>query len=988
MRELILSTFCCSSVYRLVILSVELALAPLLTDAQPSCADTLWIPGLQHKADSFERAGNLSAALEIARQVYGIFSVCHGPDHLSTIRAKMRLGIHLDNLYQKDSAIALFSQCLPLLEAGGNPDLIGWCHYQLGLSYRGMGQFADAHRHLQTALALVRPDSAAKSIRLAGYKIGEAMVFIAEKNYRPAVALCGSALDVYEKNDQTFNKALAAYNLAEAYFGLQDYQRALEWYLTAYGLLKSQQRLAAYFLTDLLVSIGFFYQKTGEAERGLEYMLQAQASCLQSCGPDSMQYARFLHEFGSFYLEDARYATAAGLLEKSLALKQKARPDLRERVFQIKTYELLGDAYAGMGQPDRAQAAYCALLDIANQHLNAYFRDQYKLRYYTKLAEIQWSQGDWSGSLSLCDSALACCRFPEKQPEQIFPRDYFREVCRVKAQALMAQYDQTADLAALEQADYFLSLAAQTLFREAAELSTKSSKAIKFDRDHRILQQWLDARMKRYAATGSYEHAWQAFLIAGQSKALLLYEARCRKWSAYYAGTPDSLLRVEWDQQGNRITSLENELDSLRSAGVALTDSASLSVQETLVRQRHCADSLLERLRQTCPEYFKLRYPVDTTPVAAWKHWLPPDQCILLYSLSDRAAYVFVLSRDTLLGKNLPLDFSLADSIQKYRECLVRYFIAAAPDDALYAQSLEQYHNLATFLFRRLVAPLAGFLSRRVIIIPEGPLCYLPFETLLTGLPSSPANFKTYPFLLRDKAISYSFSTDLLREMSVAPSVKAEREWLGIAPFFQSQSALGIARHSKGHSPFQPLPYSGREVEAIRGLWGGDLWLGDRAKQSLFRQQAGLYRILHLATHGKADENQGDRSYIAFSGEGAQALMPAGKLYEYTLPAEMAVLSACEAGGGRLQRGEGIIGLVRAFAWTGVKSIVASMWVADDERTARLMLEFYRRLRLGIPKDVALQQAQLQLCRDMPSRAHPFYWAGFRLYGRVAPLDE
>lgn len=963
-------------------------LPPLLLQAQPlgPATDTLLAVNMLQTADSLSDSGDELAALEHTRQALQIFEAVYGADHLRTARTRMRLAIQLDNLYQIDSAINLYDQCLPFFETTGNPDLISWCHYQLGLSYNGIGQYELAHQHLRTAIALVWPDSAAKASRLASYKIGEASVYSAEKNYPSALALCESARVVYEQKKQLFNQALAAYHLAEAYFGLQDFQRALEWYLNAYHLLKTQDRLGAVYSTDLLVSIGSFYERTGEPELGLPYMLQAQTACLEACGPDSIQYARFLYAFGLFYQGEAQYDTAAQCLEHSLAIEKREHPRPRERIFQIKSLEALGDTYLAWGWPRRARACYQEILDIAGQYMSPSFLNRYQFELTTKLADIQCQSGDWQGSQLLCDTALARCGFPEKPPGQIFPRDYFRELCRVSGRTFMEAYRQTANPTALDQAEYYFSLAAQTLFREAAELSSRSAKEILFDRDHRLLTQWLDARMLRYAATGLPEQAEAAFHIAGQSKALLLYEARLQHWAARYAGTPDSLLRDEWSRQGAQIVKLENELDSLGNTGKSLTDVAAMAVPEALIRQRNHADSLLRRLQQSCPQYFRLRYQMDTMSIDAWRQWLQPDQCLLLYSLSDSQAYAFVLTRDTLYARVLPLDFALNDSLWQYRESLTAYYTAAEPSDALYTQALERYTALSLFLYNRLVAPVAAWLTPRVMIIPEGQLCYLPFETLLTGPPSDAGNFRTYPFWLYEKAVSYCFSPDLLQEMNTTAVTTPPKAWLGIAPFPEAGDHRIAAREGSGQPVFAPLPYSQQEVESIRSIWGGDLWLGARAQQTAFQQQAKQYRVLHLATHGRADELRGDRSFVAFYGASTADVLPASRLFAYELPAEMIVLSACEAGSGKLHQGEGIIGLVRAFAWAGAKSIVASMWVADDESTSGLMLDFYRGLSQGQPKDVALQQAQRRICRGMPTKAHPFFWAGFRLYGCVAPL--
>jgi len=93
---------------------------------------------------------------------------------------------------------------------------------------------------------------------------------------------------------------------------------------------------------------------------------------------------------------------------------------------------------------------------------------------------------------------------------------------------------------------------------------------------------------------------------------------------------------------------------------------------------------------------------------------------------------------------------------------------------------------------------------------------------------------------------------------------------------------------------------------------------------------------------------------------------------------DLTVLSACETGSGIIQSGEGTMSLARSFFLAGCPSLVSSLWLANDESTADIMLYFYQHLKAGETKDVALQKAKLQYCADAGIReSHPFYWAGF-----------
>jgi CHAT domain-containing protein len=196
---------------------------------------------------------------------------------------------------------------------------------------------------------------------------------------------------------------------------------------------------------------------------------------------------------------------------------------------------------------------------------------------------------------------------------------------------------------------------------------------------------------------------------------------------------------------------------------------------------------------------------------------------------------------------------------------------------------------------------------------------------------------------------------------------------LGIAPF------VDMRPEDCSPDTFAPLPFSAHEVRTAAGLMQGEVWTGADATTERFLTAAHSYNVLHLATHSRADNRQGSYSFVAVSQRGP--LLTAKDLFALSLAADMVVLSACEAGDGQLLRGEGIIGLVRGFMYAGARSVVASQWVAHDRSSAYLMTNFYRKWQQGAPLDGALRAAQIALLRQHPTYAHPFFWAGYRVYG-------
>ncbi|MCB0642408.1 MAG: CHAT domain-containing protein, partial [Phaeodactylibacter sp.] len=188
-----------------------------------------------------------------------------------------------------------------------------------------------------------------------------------------------------------------------------------------------------------------------------------------------------------------------------------------------------------------------------------------------------------------------------------------------------------------------------------------------------------------------------------------------------------------------------------------------------------------------------------------------------------------------------------------------------------------------------------------------------------------------------------------------------------------------------------PLKYNELEAKAIHDLIGGDLLLGAEATEARFREVAGDYQILHLATHAAANDTIGGYSFLAFNpikDSIENEMLFVKDLYTMELHADLVVLSACETGIGEWQRGEGIVSLGRGFLYAGARSIVTTLWSVDDRSSSRIMEDFYKNLSLGYRKDKALQISKLNyLNQASPVKAHPFFWAAYIPVGQMEAIQ-
>jgi CHAT domain-containing protein/Tfp pilus assembly protein PilF len=249
----------------------------------------------------------------------------------------------------------------------------------------------------------------------------------------------------------------------------------------------------------------------------------------------------------------------------------------------------------------------------------------------------------------------------------------------------------------------------------------------------------------------------------------------------------------------------------------------------------------------------------------------------------------------------------------------------------------------------------------RLVLVGDGPLLEVPFAALLD--PSGKRLIERFP-------ISVSVSLGVLtwpdeREKPTSPMLcAADPAYPGAAP----------------------LPAARVEGRAVTALFpGASLAVAQQATRAYVLKELPRHGILHFATHGYLDVEDGLKSALVLAPDqpGDTGLLEGRDLINMRLAAQMAVLSACDTGQGRKSGGEGLVGLTWAFRAAGCPSVVASLWSVDDAATGDLMVKFYQALKAGKRKDDALRDAMLEV---KAKKADPFFWAAFQVNGAAGPI--
>jgi len=388
---------------------------------------------------------------------------------------------------------------------------------------------------------------------------------------------------------------------------------------------------------------------------------------------------------------------------------------------------------------------------------------------------------------------------------------------------------------------------------------------------------------------------------------------------------------------------------------------------------------------------------------------LGDDHTVLLeYALGEDRSYAWLVDHDKISQFVLAPASEIGTEARAFREGLLP--VASLKDETSIAYL--QRRRTARIAQSRRSQKLAGLLLRsldlppgkRVLIVPDGPLQYIPFAALpvehgsgnskLLGQQDELAQLPSASVLasLRKAAARRPPPTDGV-VVFADPVFEPAGNNSGAATIEtasrRSRDLNRALQDSSGWQHIPSLPGSRTEALSIQRIVGAAnvrLALGfDATRQSVVNGSLAHNRLVHFATHGIVDTRHPEMSGLILSlvnarGEHLDGYLRLSDIYNLKLSADLVVLSSCESALGKDLESEGTIGLPRGFLYAGARSVIASLWKVDDDATAILMRALYSRMQQGESPSRALHGAQIDLSSE-ERFADPYYWAGFVLEG-------
>ena len=673
---------------------------------------------------------------------------------------------------------------------------------------------------------------------------------------------------------------------------------------------------------------------------------------------DAAAQVRYLTALGNGLVASKLYEQALPYLDKALQIAN-ATPDAG---YPFVTYEQRLDALIGLKQFDAAQALAADIL----KHARELHRPAHEGQVLIQTAHLALARGQYTAALSDLEQSLPLSK----------AAGLVRQLA--EAQSLLADiYQQRGDL---PKAEHFAALAAASTqscgdiwsvperLQALAEIEIRQGAYSEADRNYDRAAAFVDSTIgnlsgvldKTALIKASSELYSQHFCLVAQhfnnpAKAFSIIEqVRGRIMTdLLMAG---SVTPAEARRQERTISQLQLKLMTARSTAEVR------SIRDQIF--------MAEQSRWITPDVSILKARAHmSTGLDRVERSLSPSALILEYVVAEPQSYCLVISHG---GSHI---VSLAG--RERIDALVAAYLKAVKTKQ---SAREEGRQLYDVLLRPITQAAK---EETLVIIPDGPLHLVPFEGFVD---------ESGRYLVEAHTVIYEPSATSFYLLAQNPhhSRSFPHVLLGVGGVPYNTSELRQASLTRGYdaNELSDLPASKDEVLAAEAAIHdptNTLLLGSKATESaLKRADLAQYRIIHLAVHGFASNEDPNRSALVLLSDPAAAedgFLQASEIVQLHLNADLVILSACDTGIGPVEGEEGIAALSRAFLLAGAKAVVSTLWSINDAYSLVVMTHFYKHLAAHEPAAQALTNAKRDTLREFGPTAVPYNWAGFIFEG-------
>ena len=928
-----------------------------------------------------------------------------------------------------------FEEAMRLWESLDDQWMVGETLLDLGILKMKSGEYTKAMEYYERSLPFFpqTPDGLASK--------ATALNNLADANYR--IGETRKALEIYvqslELKKAGRSRAITQDNIGGVYAQLGAYQLALDHHQQALTTFRELGQIRDEAVA--LNNIAMVWGKIGDFQQALEYMLQSLARIRET--GDKNQESQCLYNAGNFSIRMGNNHRALEYAEESLAISravknQRAEADglsllcqihlsqgetekaleacnralpmhqiSKDRSSEALTYSALGHIHQRTGDWRKAVESLEASLAL----YRATGATPAEINILHSLGRIALERGDLvtaRGQIEQAIEMVESLRLNSTSPNlrSIFMAGYQR-IYESHVDLLMQMRDQKSaggyDKAALQSSE-------RARARGLLDLLTESRAQIRQGADHRLLEKERDLLQRLKDKDLAWRRLKNSDLTKEQAGSLAneindlttrlqLIEAQIRSSSPHYASLtrPEPLVTEEIQKQvlDEDTVLLEYSLGETQSWLWAVTrdsisshklppraeiNKAARNVYELMTARQQKKD-LSESDRQKWIAEADAKLQVETAALS--RTLLGPVSAQL--NREWKAKRLAVVASGAL--EYVPFSALPAPESEGRRDGETEGRMARGTEDKLTP-------SLRPSVSQSLRPSVSQFPSAHVPLIADHEVVNLPSASALALIRRETAGRQAAQMTLAALADPVFDTGDprlaTARKKSFVNGLMANTRSSESSPISLAPSELTRSARSFGRDGFCRLVFSNQEAEYITGFAPRGSTLkatGFGASRSLVTSgELGRYRIIHFATHGLINSEHPELSGLVLSlvdqnGKPQDGFLRMSEIFNLRLPADLVVLSACQTALGKEIKGEGLVGLTRAFMYAGAERVVASLWQVDDQATAELMRYFYRgMLKENLRPAAALRAAQIEMSKSSRWSA-PYYWAGFVIQG-------
>ena len=282
-------------------------------------------------------------------------------------------------------------------------------------------------------------------------------------------------------------------------------------------------------------------------------------------------------------------------------------------------------------------------------------------------------------------------------------------------------------------------------------------------------------------------------------------------------------------------------------------------------------------------------------------------------------------------------------------------------------KSCQSSDNPFRSIYDAVIAPIVDLLGSQydeLVIVSDGALCLTPWAVIVESI-----RIRTVPSLT-----SYQLITSVPEG------------------HHQKTGALLVGNPclKELKEPPHDLPFAQEEVEMIASILNTRPLTGREATKAEVMKRMSSVGLIHIAAHG--NERTGEIALSPNPGwtskfpQKTDYILELSDVQAANLRAQLVVLSCCHSGRGRILKGEGVVGIARAFLAAGARSVLISLWAIGDKATMVFMKSFYQHLKEGKTVSAAVHQAMKSL-RESDKFSEMRYWAPFQVLGDDVKIE-